>query len=120
MAQIPLLYSRAENSAEIRQVRACCLKIRVRAYRVIVIKIIVGAELLRICNLVVETNRELVAVLVQIVEHGHVSVGVGDRAKLRNKLVVKRNGCRIKTRGGNLVVREYRGIRIAARRRGSK
>src|ERR1700683_459451 len=104
MAQIPLLHSCLIQSAETRKEPARILQLKVREgiLGVIVVKIIVGAELLSSVYFVVETQGELITALASVPsrrqcacsERGHVFLIQGKRRgieTLRWNYVVGKN-----------------------------
>ena len=73
------------------------LERRIGIDTVIVVEIVVGTELLRIRNLVIESDSELIRCISGILQYGYLaSAGIGDSAIGRHELAIKRRGGRIK------------------------
>src|SRR5580692_10915224 len=101
MAQIPLLGARLEVCAESRNVCSGGLEGRKRIGVVVVFKVVVGSELLRVGDFVVQANRELILALGFFADRGtvlRVGAGIGVRG---DPLVVNRLGSRVKARSGD-------------------
>src|ERR1017187_8106228 len=106
MAQIPLLGARLEKRSKSWDIRSGRLKRRKRIARVVVLKVIVGAELLRIGELVIQAERELIGPLALTADLGailRIQAGIGER---RDPLVVNGRGRRVKASGRNRVIRK--------------
>src|SRR5271156_2393157 len=99
MAEIPLLYARAKERSEPGDVSAGALETGDWLGAGIVLKIVVGAELLAACNFAVEANRELIVVCVG---GGHSRER--PRSQRCDVVVVKREGRGIEALRGNMVI----------------
>src|ERR1700683_3836225 len=108
VAEIPLLYTGAEERSEPRNVSTGALKTGDWLCAGVVLKIVVGRELLAARNFAIEANRELIVVYIR---------GRDSRerpcSQRRDVVVVEREGCGIEALRGNVIVGKETGIRRA-------